>query len=107
MTDLFDYPSHPGAQDRETSRAAAAEIADAAPTLRAKALAILENSNGLTADQVAARLGMSILSIRPRVTELARMGKIRDGGERRPNTSGKMAIVWKPIDPAWLKGRVG
>ena len=71
--DLFRYPHQPGAQDRETSRDAAAHAAEAAPLLRAKALAVLERSNGLTADEVAGRLGLSILSIRPRVTELARL----------------------------------
>ncbi len=52
MTDLFGYPHQPGAQDRDTSRAAAAKAAIAAPQLRAKALAVLERSRGLTADEV-------------------------------------------------------
>ncbi|WCT75012.1 hypothetical protein PQ455_07290 [Sphingomonas naphthae] len=98
-SDLFRYPCAPGAQDRDTSRRAAAE---AAPILRTMALDVLERSNGLTADQVAARLGWSILSIRPRVTELGRLGKIRDTGERRRNASGKMAIVWMAVQPARL-----
>lgn len=100
MTDLFTYPHAPGAQDRDTSRAAAEDAAETAPTLRAKALTILQHSEGLTADQVAAKLGKSILSIRPRVAELARMGKVRDTGERRPNISGKQAIVWMPTGHA-------
>jgi predicted ArsR family transcriptional regulator len=102
MSDLFAYPDAPGAQDRDTSRDAAAEIAPQAPILRARALDVLERSNGLTADQVAARLGLSILSIRPRVTELARLGKVRDSGERRLNISGKKAIVWMAVHPARL-----
>ena len=102
MTDLFAYPAQPGAQDRDTSRAAAAEAASTAPILRARALEVLERSNGLTADQVAARLGLSILSIRPRITELSRLGKIRDCGERRLNASGKKAIVWMAVHPARL-----
>ncbi|MFS0737528.1 hypothetical protein ABC347_10805 [Sphingomonas sp. 1P06PA] len=106
MSDLFAYPNAPGAQDRDTSRAAAAEIAHDAPTLRAKALAVLERSNGLTADEVAGRMGVSILSIRPRVTELARQGKVRDSGARRHNaTSGKKAIVWAAVNPARLQRR--
>ncbi|WP_294390347.1 hypothetical protein [uncultured Sphingomonas sp.] len=102
MTDLFRYPAAPGAQDRDTSRAAADAIAPKAQILRHMALDVLERSNGLTADQVAARLGMSILSIRPRITELSRMGKVRDTGERRRNASGKNAIVWAAIQPARL-----
>lgn len=106
MTDLFRYPVGPGAQDRDTSREAAAEVRGKVPVLRAAALDVLERSNGLTADEVAGRLGMSILSIRPRITELLKLGKIRDSGDRRRNPiSGKRAIVWCAIHPARLKGQ--
>ena len=105
MTDLFRYPGSPGAQDRDTSQAAASQIAKTVPLLRAKALAIVERSNGLTADEVAGRLGLSILSIRPRLTELAQLGKVRDGGGRRKNRSGRYAIVWVPVFPARLQGQ--
>jgi predicted ArsR family transcriptional regulator len=105
MTDLFAYPNHPGAQDRDTSHDAADAIADRAPQLRSRALAVLERSKGMTADEVAGRLGLSILSIRPRITELARAGKVRDSGERRANASGRKAIVWSPVYPAALKGQ--
>ncbi len=105
MTDLFTYPNAPGARDRDTSRAAAVEIAAEAPRLRARALAIVERSNGLTADEVAGRLGRSILSMRPRLTELARLGKVRDSGQRRRNASGRNAIVWQPVYPARIKGQ--
>jgi len=102
VTDLFRYPEAPGAQDRETSQAAADFIAPTAPQLRARALAIVERSNVLTADEVAGRLGLSILSIRPRLTELSRLGKVRDGGTRRKNKSGRNAIVWVPVFPSRL-----
>ena len=105
MTDLFGYPHAPGAQDRDTSLAAAEAIRPLAATLRAKALDVVERSNGLTADEVAGRLGLSILSIRPRLTELARLQKVRDSGTRRRNVSGKQAIVWAPVNPARLKGQ--
>lgn len=105
MTDLFKYPHQPGAQDRDTSRDAAADAAETAPLLRARALTVIERSNGLTADEVAGRLGLSILSIRPRITELSRLGKVRDSGARRRNASGRNAIVWTPVFPARLKGQ--
>lgn len=101
--DLFGYPHTPGAQDRETSRDAAQHAAEAAPLLRARALEVLERSNGLTADEVAGRLGFSILSIRPRITELSRLGKVRDSGVRRRNASGRNAIVWAPVHPTRLQ----
>jgi len=53
------------------------------------------SADGLTADEAADVLGLSYFSIRPRVTELARMGKLEDSGEVRPNHSGKNAIVWR------------
>lgn len=105
MTDLFQYPHQPGAQDRETSRAAAAAAGETSALLRARALAVLEGSRGLTADEVAGKLGLSILSIRPRITELSRLGRARDSGERRHNASGRRAIVWAPVYPSHLKGQ--
>lgn len=91
----MNYPAQPGASDRETSIAAADAIAGKAPTLRAATLAAIQVSDGLTADETADVLGASILSIRPRVTELARLGELEDSGERRANHSGKAAIVWR------------
>lgn len=102
MTDLFQYPTAPGAQDRDTSRASAAAIAPTAALLRDRVLALFERSKGLTADEAAGRLGLSILSVRPRVTELVRAGKLRDSGTRRKNGSGRSAIVWLPVYPAAL-----
>src|SRR3546814_6391159 len=89
MADLFTYPNAPGAQNRDTSRAAADHVAERAPVLRARVLAVIERSNGLTADEAAGRLGVSILSVRPRVTELARLHKVRDSGQRRRKASGR------------------
>lgn len=106
MSDLFRYPAAPGAQDRDTSRAAAASIAPAAAAIRERVLAQFERSTGMTADECAGRLGLSILTVRPRVTELSRLGKLRDSGTRRKNTlSGKSAIVWMPVFPAALRGQ--
>ena len=105
MTDLFRYPHAPGAQNTDTSRAAAASIAPTAATLRDRVLDLYQRSRGLTADEAAGKLGLSILSIRPRVTELARLGKLRDSGDRRKNGSGRSAVVWVPIYPAALAGQ--
>ena len=92
----MNYPAQPGARDRDTSIAAAEAIASKAPTLRAATLAAFQHFHaGLTADEAAAVLGASILSIRPRVTELTRMGELEDSGVRRPNHSGKAAVVWR------------
>jgi hypothetical protein len=51
-------------------------------------------TQGLTADELAARLNMDRWSIQPRTSELKRKGLIRDSGQRRKNATGKLAIVW-------------
>ena len=79
----------------ETSQAAAESMAAQAPHLRVKVLeAIRAAKDGLTADEVAAKLDLSILSVRPRVTELRKGGLIIQSCERRPNASGRSATVW-------------
>lgn len=94
--DLFSYaesyPITPGWKARDTSRQAAERVP--AALLRGKVLAEFERQKYLTADEAAQALGLSVLSIRPRVTELAHLHKIMDSGSRRPNASGRSAIVW-------------
>lgn len=95
MMDLFTYPQSPGFKARQTSADAAADIAGRTPLLREQCLAVLRNKGALTPDQVAGHLGISILSVRPRFSELVRLGKIQDTGERRVNQSGRRAICWR------------
>jgi hypothetical protein len=89
------YPQRPGWKARDTARAAADDAAPKAPRLRQLCLSELAKSNGLTADECAARLGIDKLSIRPRFSELSATGEIVDSGERRLNASGKRAVVWR------------
>lgn len=100
MTDLFAYPNAAGFKARDTAKAAAE--ATPAQMLRDRVLELVERTNGVTADECAGRLGLSILSVRPRFSELARLGKVRDTGERRRNGSGRNAIVWMAVQPARL-----
>lgn len=91
------YPDAAGFKgDAETSREAAEAITPKLGRLQAMALAAIGEAaaNGLTADELAARLGMDRWSIQPRTSELSRKGLIRDSGNRRPNVTGKAAIVW-------------
>ena len=94
--DLLDYPNWPGFRARDTSKAAADAVAPKSANLRERALfeIRLRREDGLTADEVAKVLGQDVLTIRPRVAELARMCLIRDSKKRRQNRSGKSAIVW-------------
>lgn len=93
--DLFTYPQAAGWKARETSRAAAE--ATPAKLLRGKVLAEYQRQQYMTADECAQALGLSVLSVRPRVTELGNLGRLMDSGFRRRNASGRSAIVWKPV----------
>ena len=89
------YPDSPGFKAPGTSEEAARSMRVSAKALRSRALVTLRDYPfGLTADQVAEKMCRSILSIRPRISELKREGKITDSGIRRKNDSGKNAVVW-------------
>jgi hypothetical protein len=109
--DLFDwtpppeYPDAPGWREPTTSRDAAEKIKPVARTLRDQVLEILRAAwpAGLTADEVAAKLGKTEFSIRPRFSELRKLGLIGPVAAAphpskkqltRPNASGVEAIVW-------------
>ena len=90
------YPLAAGSKTGGTSAEAAKMIH--AARLRNKALRVLQtNPGGLTADEIAAELGESILSIRPRVSELRRLGEVEKTSERRRNESGMSASVWRAV----------
>lgn len=92
------YPSEPGHKGTDTSAAAAQHVKPDASILRTKVLGVLvAHPSGLTADEVAARLDESILSIRPRVSELHARELVTDSGRRRLNGSGRSAVVWVPV----------
>ena len=90
------YPDAPGHRNVDTSIAAANALAPKLGRLQRMAETAIRDAGlyGLTADELAARLGMDRWSIQPRTTELKRKGLIRDSGQRRPNGTGKQAIVW-------------
>lgn len=90
------YPDAPGHRNVDTSIAAANAIAPKLGRLQRMAETAIREAGlyGLTADELAARLDMDRWSIQPRTSELRRKGLIRDSGLRRPNATGKQAIVW-------------
>jgi len=98
MTQLkFNYPDIPGSKTTGTSMSAAMDMAQQAPLLRDRALALIRTRGPLTADEVAGHMSESVLTVRPRISELKRQGKIEDSGTRRLNNSGKMATCWREI----------
>jgi predicted ArsR family transcriptional regulator len=50
-----------------------------------------------TADEVADQLGVSFLSVRPRLSELRRSELIEPTAERRKNKSGMLARCWRAV----------
>lgn len=80
---------------REATREAAEHMREGAPTLRARALESIRRAGvvGRTADEIAEELGVSVLALRPRATELVQLGLARRSGERRRNASGVSASV--------------
>jgi len=95
---LFDaqYPSSPGYKRAGTSSAAAEVVKPRVATLREQVLALLKLAP-LTADECAARLDKSILSIRPRLSELVARNLIEETGSTRRNESGIQATVWRAV----------
>ena len=93
---MSTYPDAPGHRNVDTSIAAANALAPKLGRLQRMAEGAIRDAGwlGLTADELAARLGMDRWSIQPRTTELRRKGLVRDSGFRRPNATGKQAIVW-------------
>lgn len=88
------YPDAPGYRRRATSKAAADAIAPRAVKLRDLVLAEIKKKPG-TADEIAKRLRQTVLAVRPRCTELAKVGLVVDSDIRRSNVSGRSAIVWR------------
>jgi len=103
MSDLFSipaYPSEPGAKAPGTSTEAAHKMQGRASALRDKVERLFLTGATLTADECAEALHESVLAIRPRLSELVKMGLIvksyqGDMPERRKNASGMSAQVWR------------
>lgn len=93
--DLFSlgYPHAPAFRAGSDTSFAAAESVDA-KTLQRLVLTELRKGPG-TPDEIAERLRIDKLSIRPRCSELKALGRVVDTGDRRRNANGKSAAVLK------------
>lgn len=91
------YPQNPGFKSRGTSSIAARRIARHATALRDRICTFLKANypSSFTVDQIADRLGASILSVRPFLTELLRGNLFEPTAERRKNKSGMSAHCWR------------
>ena len=99
---LFDYadkyPHVPGRKERGgTSEETAEAMKSIAPRLRERVLECLARHGARTADETSTLIGEDVLSVRPRFSELLRLGRIRKTGDRRQNRSGMGAAVWELV----------
>jgi len=98
----MSYPETPGWRSMsigETSREAAMAVRARAPTQCALVLQALEQGPAHP-EEITARIHarghkVLLMSIRPRCSQLVRLGKIVDSGERGKGEGGCKAIVWR------------
>lgn len=83
----------------ETERAAAHKVAQSVTGRRREALQALDAQGGVASgEQIALASGLSLFSIRPRLTELAEMKLIIATDKQRRNSYGNNEIVWQITD---------
>lgn len=93
------YPIAPGHQDETTSIMAAVKVAPTVVELRAMILEVLHTKH-MTCEELSDHFGIQFLSIRPRCTELKKMGLIVKSGAQRMQRTGGYANAWMPSTPA-------
>lgn len=107
MQDLFDVQvntmHHKNAVDTEV--AAAESIAPRVTGLRLAVLRDLYLSSdtingrfGSTGEEITKRTGEWLYSIKPRITELVRIGMVEDSGKRVKNSRNRNEVVWRITD---------
>lgn len=114
MQEEITWPGDPGPTAHkhgpDTEQLALEFVAPKLSGLRLKALQSLASAHpGLTGSQVAEKMDAWIYSVKPRLTELERMGLVRDSGERAKNDRGRQEIVWQITGRGeqWLKSLSG
>ena len=110
MQKEITWPGDPGPTAHkhgpDTEQLALEFVAPKLSGLRLKALQSLASVHpGLTGSQVAEKMDAWLYSVKPRLTELERMGLVRDSGERAKNDRGRQESVWQITGRGaqWLK----
>lgn len=93
---MTNYPNAAGHRNVDTSIAASEALNPQLGRLQGVALAAIREAGarGMTTEELAKHLHLDRSSIQPRTSELKRLGRIKDSGNRRLNETGKQAIVW-------------
>lgn len=98
VSSLPAYPFSPGSKEHDGASEAAQPTPKDAELLREQVLSMLLCGD-MTADELALTLRKSVLSVRPRVSELYAQGLIYKTQHRRLNASGCSATVWTTRRP--------
>ena len=89
-------PDGTGYHNTDTSYDAALEIEPEAATIRKRIIEHMQTINApISPDDTADALGLSVLAVRPRFSELRESGRILDSNQRGTNRSGRSCILWK------------
>lgn len=86
---------HKNAPDTEV--AAAEKVAPKVGGLRLMVLQFLHRRKvgGATGERISKSLDQWLYSVKPRLTELARMGLVKDSGKREVNSRNRREIIWE------------
>lgn len=95
-SNIIGYATERNFKVQGTSSDAAESMVSKAQTLRTKVYNALKEKP-MTADQVSEVIGETVLSTRPRLSELRKKGLIEDSGKRELNESMKQAVVWRVV----------
>jgi predicted ArsR family transcriptional regulator len=95
FADVTPYPHGPGVKSVHSLESARLIAPKVGPQQKL-VLDSLRKDGPATADEVGARVGISLLNSRPRITELFRLGLVERTGEKRRNkVSNVRAAVWR------------
>ena len=101
MTQIAQHPRPLWRKNSTGETAKAAALAGEKRTLRQRVLDLIEAADApMIPEELLERLRADgvqtvLTSVRPRCSELARLGLITDSGERRKGEGGCKAIAWK------------
>jgi len=91
------YPLIPGSRPTVTSRKAARQAKTRSKVAQEQILALLAALGPLTADECAELLGYRILFMRPRMSELKKMGKVIESGITRMSSEGNHMACFRKV----------
>lgn len=101
---MADYPEElysgePPHRGVDTSVAAAQSMLEAATTLQSKVYRAVRSRgvDGMTDEEIQSALSLRIPTEVARRRELVLLGVLEDTKRRRPNASGRDAIVWRVV----------